>query len=90
MNDTTRIPIDDFDDFATCRVSGTSAGIRYQAAMEAIAQFDKTPPAPRHDTIALRGREPSPYSRIHLHHVAANEPTPGAIGESELPWRYMA
>lgn len=91
MNDQvadTRIPIESFADFPTCRLEGATFGIRYEAAMEAIKQFEKPAPEARTPTIAIRGRAPWEFSAIQLHTVGADMPSPGAIGQSQLKWGY--
>lgn len=61
----TRIPLEEFEDFATCRLVDQQFGIRYQAFNEAFDASMADParkhsriPWPRQQTIALRGREP--------------------------------
>lgn len=102
MNDTssdTRIPIEEFEDFATCQLVGQQFGMRYQAFCEAftasmadpVRKLERTP-WPRQCTNGLRGREPHAsygYDNDFNLTVRVVEALPvpgGAIGESNLNW----
>lgn len=98
MNDTssdTRIAIEEFEDFATCRLVGQQFGMRYQAFCEAFTAALNDPelkqsriPAPRQVTDAQRNREPSWWLDDNLDRHEARGSYGGAIGQSQLPWGY--
>lgn len=86
----TRIPIEEFEDFASCRMVGQQFGQRYEFFCEAFAasladpeqKFARTP-YPRQLTIAKVGREPSEFTEVQQvcgEHLFAREPWGGRIG----------
>lgn len=67
----TRIPIEDFDHFPSCRMVGETFGRRYeffceafQASLQDAEQRLARTPDPRQVTIARRGREPREYTAL--------------------------